>query len=147
MSYRILVMGLPGSGKTTFSKVLVKLLEKHFPDVGYYNADEVRKVFDDWDFSELGRVRQSSRMKDLADHHEIAVADFVCPTKVTRKQYNADYVIWMNTIDFGRFQDTNKIFEKPKKVDCEIKKWEDNTTTILGIITELQEIYNGDRAQ
>ena len=86
-------------------------------------------------------------MKDLANHHEIAVADFVCPTKVTRKQYNADYVIWMNTIDFGRFQDTNKIFEKPKKVDCEIKKWEDNTTTILGIITELQEIYNGDRAQ
>ena len=147
MSYRILVMGLPGSGKTTFSKLLVMLLEKHFPDVGYYNAKEVRNIFEDWHFSELGRVRHSSRMKDLADHHEIAIADFVCPTKVTRKQYKADYTIWMNTINHSDFEDTNKIFEKPKKVNCEITNWDDNTTNILSIITELEEILNGKRAQ
>lgn len=138
MSFRILVMGLPGSGKTTFSKILTRMLEGHFPDVGYFNAEEVRETFDDWDFSELGRVRQSSRMRDLADHHEVSVCDFVCPTEMTRKKFNADYIIWLNTITESKCADTNKIFKNPKKFDLCLQSWDENAVIMLTAITQIK---------
>jgi len=111
----ILIFGLPGSGKTTFAKKLVE--SKKIP---HFNADEIRKLFEDWDFTEDGRRRQANRMMtmcDLAVNH--VVIDFVCPFESYRSFY--DMKIWMNTINKGRFEDTNKVFEKPKKVDFEIK--------------------------
>ena len=112
-------MGLPGSGKTTLAKVMVPRL-----NAIWLNADKVRKEADDWDFSPEGRVRQANRMKKLAqesvDNNRIVVADFVCPTEVTREDFNADYVIWMDTIKEGRFDDTNKMFEQPKKSDFKV---------------------------
>ncbi len=112
-------MGLPGSGKTTLAKVMVPRL-----NAIWLNADKVRKEADDWDFSPEGRVRQANRMKKLAqesvDNNRIVVADFVCPTEVTREDFNADYVIWMDTIKEGRFDDTNKMFEQPKKYDFKV---------------------------
>tara|TARA_B100000941_G_scaffold151086_1_gene107089 strand:+ start:103 stop:546 length:444 start_codon:yes stop_codon:yes gene_type:complete len=116
---KILIMGLPGSGKTTLAKVMVPRL-----NAIWLNADKVRKEADDWDFSPEGRVRQANRMKKLAqesvDNNRIVVADFVCPTEVTREDFNADYVIWMDTIKEGRFDDTNKMFEQPKKYDFKV---------------------------
>lgn len=147
MGIRILVMGLPGSGKTSFCKLLHKMLEYHFPDVGYYNANKVRDVFNDWDFSELGRVRQSNRMQHLVDHHEIGIADFVCPTNVTRKKFKADFIVWLNTIETSKYKDTNRIFEKPKNVNYEITNWNNHTTVLLSIIEELNYILDGESVQ
>lgn len=116
---KILIMGLPGSGKTTLAKHLVPMY-----NAVWLNADQVRKDADDWDFSEEGRKRQSLRMAKLAkearDNNRNVVADFVCPTEETRKQFGADYTIWMDTIKEGRFEDTNKMFVPPKDYDFKV---------------------------
>ena len=118
-------MGLPGSGKTYLTERLVPLL-----NAAWYNADKLREMANDWDFSIEGRVRQSMRMRTFADfeksHGRFVVCDFVCPTKETRKKFEPDIVIWMDTIDEGRFEDTNKLFEAPKKIDFHIKEWNDH---------------------
>ena len=120
---KVLVMGLPGSGKTTLSNKLAPLLKAK-----RVNADEVRKKFNDWDFSLEGRIRQSNRMNELSDdeikNNNNVITDFICPTKEARKRFKADYLIWMNTITKGRFDDTNKMFEEPEKseIDFEINE-------------------------
>ena len=112
-------MGLPGSGKTTLAKELAPLL-----NAKRLNADQVRKEANDWDFSEEGRKRQSKRMADLAvklsDDGSYVIADFICPTPEARKLFPADYIIWMDTIKKGRFDDTNKMFVKPNKYDFHV---------------------------
>lgn len=122
---KILVMGLPGSGKTYISERLVPLL-----DAAWYNADVVRKMANDWDFSDDGRNRQSRRMRTFADfelsHGRFVVCDFVCPTKSTRENFGADIVIWMDTIKKGHFEDTNKLFQNPDEVDFHITEWNDH---------------------
>ena len=122
---KILVMGLPGSGKTYLSERLQPLSES-----AWFNADKVRSMAGDWDFSEEGRLRQSLRMKSIADfessHNRIVICDFVCPTKETRKIFEADITIWLDTIDEGRFEDTNALFEPPSKVDFLINEWNDH---------------------
>ena len=112
-------MGLPGSGKTTLASKLVPMLKAK-----WINNDEVRKKANDWDFSEEGRTRQAKRMSDLADKHKqegnYVVADFICPTPKARELFNADYVVWVDTIKEGRFEDTNKMFIKPEKFDLQV---------------------------
>ena len=116
---KILVMGLPGSGKTFLSKELNKIVP-----IIHLNADEIRKHFDDWDFSKEGRLRQADRMKRFSDYifsEKISpLADFVCPLDETRKILNPDIVIWMDTEKKGRFENTNKIFQKPKNFNFRI---------------------------
>ena len=105
---KILIFGLPGSGKTTLAKPFAELIGGV-----HINADAVRKKYDDWDFSIEGRLRQSQRMKFLSDGvilaGKVAVADFVCPTEQAREEFSADYTVWMDTIKQGRFEDTNKM--------------------------------------
>ena len=112
-------MGLPGSGKTTLASNLVPLL-----NAKWLNADEVRKAANDWDFSSEGRTRQANRMWTKALEFKIqglnVVADFVCPTPAARELFPADYIIWMDTIKEGRFDDTNKMFIKPVKFDFKV---------------------------
>ena len=115
----ILIMGLPGSGKTTLANELATLLTAK-----RLNADEVRKEANDWDFSEEGRKRQSKRMADFAirlkKEGNNVIADFVCPTPEARALFPSDYVIWVDTIKEGRFDDTNKMFVKPEKFDFHV---------------------------
>jgi adenylylsulfate kinase len=122
---KILIFGLPGSGKTTLAKPFAELIGGV-----HLNADVVRTSYDDWDFTPEGRMRQAQRMKHLADGvvmaGKIAVADFVCPTYMSRSEFNADYTVWMDTIKEGRFEDTNALFEKPDDVDYHVEKWFDN---------------------
>lgn len=123
---RILVMGLPGSGKTTFAQELQKQLEKNEYTVAWFNADEIRKKFDDWDFSEEGRLRQSERMRTLADAYDTdyVICDFVAPLVEQREIFEPDYIIWMDSIAEGRFNDTNQIFVRPENFNLRIDEFD-----------------------
>ena len=116
-------MGLSGSGKTFLSKLLQKELS-----CAWYNADNLREMANDWDFSLEGRERQSFRMKALADFEKqngrTVICDFICPTKEARKIFNSDYSIWMDTIKESEYRDTDKIFEKPSKINLKISSWD-----------------------
>ena len=120
---------MPGAGKTTLANELAKLIE-----CKRLNADEVRKAANDWDFSEEGRKRQAKRMSDAAlkikKEGNNVIADFICPTPEARKLFPADFVIWVDTIKEGRFEDTNQMFVKPEKFDFHVttqnaKVWTD----------------------
>lgn len=147
MTERILIMGLPGAGKTYFAERLKKYLEIHgqkslsfiysdspYPKsnikVDWFNADDVRRKFNDWDFSKEGRIRQSIRMFDFAVSckGEYVICDFVAPLPEMRNNFKAEWTIWIDTIDQGRFEDTNKIFIPPDVYDFRIteqnaEKW------------------------
>ena len=119
MTRRILIMGLPGSGKTTLAVELMKLLA---PDAVHLNADAIRQANNDWDFSPEGRLRQAKRMRSLADGiiRPYAIADFVAPLPEMRRIYAPDYTIWVDTIQEGRFADTNQVFDAPAEYNMRV---------------------------
>ena len=118
---RILIMGLPGSGKTTMARKVIEMTGA----ARWLNADVVRAEYNDWDFPEDGRIRQARRLRELADRSfaKVIVCDFVAALEEQRRIFDADFTIWMDTIEAGRFEDTNAAFEKPTKYDIRIKEW------------------------
>ena len=112
-------MGLPGAGKTTLANELATLIKSK-----RLNADEIRRAANDWDFSEEGRTRQAKRMSEAAlkikSEGNNVIADFICPTPEARKLFLADYIVWVDTINKGRFDDTNAMFVKPEKFDFHV---------------------------
>lgn len=138
MSVRILIMGLPGSGKTYLANALQQELHYRGFTVEWFNADEVRKQFDDWDFSEAGRIRQGHRMRDLAEKStaDFVISDFVAPLPAMREAYGANLVIWLDTINSGRFEDTNRVFVAPEQYDYRImaKNGEHWASTIAAVL-------------
>ena len=138
-------MGLPGAGKSYFAQHLKSYLEMNgdafkvnpdrfmnyegIPDenfnkvsVNWFNADEIRKRFNDWDFSREGRIRQSLRMFEFAVKcsGDFAICDFVAPLPEMRNNFKADWTIWIDTIERSRYDDTNKAFVPPEVYDFRI---------------------------
>ena len=123
-------MGLPGAGKTYLAQHVVDHLQKEHKTVSWLNADDVRKKYNDWDFSYEGRIRQSHRMRELADSMttDYVICDFVAPLVEMRNNFRADWTVWVDTIDAGRFEDTNRMFVAPEVYDFRIteknaEKW------------------------
>jgi hypothetical protein len=130
---RILIMGLPGSGKTTLAEELKRQLAQAGKTFVHFNADEVRKKYNDWDFTEAGRIRQSIRMRELADSYtefDYVICDFIAPLVEMRNNFKADWTIWVDTIREGRYADTNAMFQEPEVYDFRVpeqncEKWAD----------------------
>ena len=146
MTQRILIMGLPGAGKTTLAAELKRYLELHGtadlsnaemlpitglkPDVTWFNADDIRRKYNDWDFSNDGRIRQSLRMFQFSIESggDYVICDFVAPLVEMRNNFKADWTIWMDTIREGRYADTNAAFVEPEVYDFRVteqnaEKW------------------------
>ena len=114
---RILIMGLPKSGKTA----LGEKLSKEF-GILFWDADVVRKVYNDWDFTLQGRERQALRMRKLSELEAITISAFVCPLPGFRSFFFPDKLIWMDTVEDCEYEDTNKLFSPPTKYDVRITK-------------------------
>ena len=122
MNKKILVMGLNGSGKTTFAKKLGYAL-----NCPHINADEVRTKAKDWDFSSEGRKRQCLRVKETAEALDgFVICDFICPTEELRQLFEPDLLIWMNTTKHSKYKDTHKMFEPPKWFHFQIRNKQNN---------------------
>ncbi len=130
MTFKILICGLPTSGKTTISKQLQTNIQNSSKTCDYLNGDDIRKAANDWDFSVEGRLRQADRFAEFASksNSDFIIMDFVCPLPEMRDKVKADWIIWMDTIDESKYEDTNKMFIKPSKYDFRItekdsEKW------------------------
>lgn len=139
----ILIMGLPGSGKTTLAQRIVDVLTSKGISVSWFNADVVRSVHDDWDFSPEGRMRQANRMQRLAleSTTRVVICDFVAALAEQRTALEYDRLVWVDTIRSGRFVDTNAAFVPPTEYDMRIDtqdahKWADVVIQQFGLLND-----------
>jgi adenylylsulfate kinase len=139
-------MGLPGSGKTTLAEALRERLWQEGRTVNWLNADVIRRQYNDWDFSHSGRVRQSQRMRELADMSttDYVIADFVAPLNAMRNNFDADWTVWVDTIKQSRFADTDVMFIPPTSFEYDFRvteqdadRWSEVIAKSIAITTEL----------
>lgn len=151
---KILIMGLPGVGKTTLTRVLAPRLA-----AVVFNADEVRaNINNDLGFSLADRIEHARRMGWLCDQivtaGGIAIADFVCPTPETRSAFGDAFVVWIDRIKEGRFEDTNRLFVPPQAPDFCVpsaglpEMWADEIIAVLESKHRVLDIdTEGDRTE
>jgi adenylylsulfate kinase len=141
---KILVMGLSGTGKSTFAEKLYhEIVKNNLTE--WINADDVRSETKDWDFSDEGRLRQAKRMTVLANRlvedEYIVVADFICPKQEYRQLFDADVTVWMDTADTSDYADTDKIFEKPTDDEYTFRvAAKDDIDKTVAVVADLVEI-------
>lgn len=130
---KILIMGLPGSGKTLFAEHLTEKLVSKGKSVDWFNADKVREFYNDWDFTHEGRIRQATRLRQLATSSECeyVVCDFVAPLPLSRIIFDPDLIIWMDTIEASVYVDTNKMFTPPAYPEYRVTNYDDSRNTVL----------------
>jgi len=137
---KILIVGLPGSGKTWLGSRIAEKLS-----IPFWDADVVRKTYNDWDFSDEGRDRQSLRMRKLAELDLISISAFIAPLPGFIRNFFPNKLIWMDTVKEGRYDDTNKLFEPPQNPDVRITKWIDENqlfNSLDGISLGTKDIQN-----
>lgn len=141
MATKILIMGLPGAGKTTLAVELMTQIYNAGFSFAWFNADDIRRATNDWDFSPEGRMRQAQRMKALAEDAEsdFAICDFVAPLQEMRDEFDANWIVWVDTVTESQYEDTNKLFEAPafchfRVTEKDAKKW---AASIALTITDL----------
>jgi adenylylsulfate kinase-like enzyme len=127
MAFRILIMGLSGAGKTTLAEKIVKGLKNAQFDIAWFNADEIRALTNNWDFSEEGRILQAYTLRKLADEtpNDIVVVDFIAPLAQQRAIFKPHFTIWVDTIGASQYSDTDSVFETPAHVDYYISDWDE----------------------
>ena len=154
MAKKILIMGLPGAGKTTLAMALKRYIESKTYEptvseaemlpiftkisVDWFNADDIRKKFNDWDFSRDGRIRQSIRMSEFAlgSFGQYVICDFVAPLVEMRNNFKADWTIWVDTIEQSKYDDTNKAFIPPDIYDFRIIEQDAEKWAEYGIVSD-----------
>ena len=148
MAFKILVMGLSGSGKTTISQQLVELLSKN-KTVEWFNADDIRTLYDDWDFSSNGRIRQATRLRKISNNSiaDYVICDFIAPLPESRNIFNADFIIWMNTTKNSKYEDTDQAFIDPHEYNYMISDFDNINlpqivNNILGLKHNFDVLYN-----
>ena len=137
---KILLMGLPGTGKTTLAKQLSKKL-----NAIHLNADDMRNnVWTDLTFKYTDRIIMAQRMGALSDilnsQGYSVIADFVCPTNITRKEFGQAFIVWVDRIQKSKYEDTNNLFEKPSNINLHIKYGLTIKEEINLVINKLQEV-------
>ena len=142
LKIKILIMGLPGSGKTTLAKILSNKLK-----ADWFNADVIRTEHNDYDFTYKGIIRQVKRMRDLTNDSKknYVITDFVCPLKKQITILKPNFIIWMDTIKKGRFSSMNKIFRAPKKFHLRITE-KNLKLNLIKVLSKIQNYkWNDDR--
>ena len=133
---KILIVGLPGSGKTWLGS---RIAEKF--SIPFWDADMVRKTYNDWDFSGQGRDRQSMRMRKLAEVDTISISAFIAPLPGYIRNFFPDKLIFMDTVKDCEYEDTNKLFKPPQNPDVRITKWIDENQ----LFNSLEDINLGTK--
>jgi adenylylsulfate kinase len=136
MALRVLIMGLSGAGKTSLATILVEQLRKEFR-VNWLNADAIRKLCNDWDFSDEGRIRQATRMREYADaSNDITICDFIAALPEQRKIFAPDILVWIDTVEKCQYEDTNQAFVPPSYYDvyATSQHWEKWSDQIIKLI-------------
>lgn len=144
---KILICGLPNSGKTT----LARLLHAALPGSVHVNADVARATLSrDLGFSIEDRIENARRLNAVADIIDASgpnvVTDFICPTRKTQEEFHADFIIWMNTIKEGRYTDTNLIYEAPICADVVVTEFVEYTETYIKQLADKCMEIGGTRA-
>lgn len=116
----ILIMGLPGAGKTALATALaIKIKAVH------WNADDIRgNINKDLGYSEDDRIEQATRLgwlsqKVISTGYPV-VSDFVCPIPKCRDAFGSAFLIFIDRINESRFQNTNNIFVPPTTYNIRI---------------------------
>jgi hypothetical protein len=124
--YRILVMGLPGSSRSSIVHKLANVIAEEASILDSYG---LRQQFKDIDFTEDGQMRHCYRILDLARAATtpVTVINMTCPLPKMREILNPDIIVWASDGNECPYSELNEMFVPPMKHDIECKDSSDST--------------------